>query len=197
MDDALREKFIALAAEDARVREALAADASLYDGYNPQMEAVHRANAEALEAALESGWPGVARVGPDGADAAWLIAQHAIGKPEFQRRCLAALEEAAARGDAPAWQAAYLCDRVRSMEGRGQLYGTQFDWDENGEMSPQPIEDEDNIDARRAAVGLPPLAEAIARQRAGVAESGEPVPKDHARRRGAFEAWLRKVGWRP
>jgi hypothetical protein len=78
------------------------------------------ANAEALEIALESGWPGVSRVGKDGADAAWLVAQHAIGRPEFQRRCLALMEDAVARGDAPAWHAAYLADRIRTLEGRGQ-----------------------------------------------------------------------------
>jgi hypothetical protein len=196
MDEELRAQLTAMADEDARVREALAADASLYDGYNPQMEAVHRANAEALEVALESGWPGVSRVGKDGADAAWLVAQHAISRPEFQRRCLALMEEAVARGETPAWQAAYLNDRIRTLEGRGQLYGTQFDWDEAGEMSPQPIEDEANVDARRAEIGLPPLADAIEKNRRGVAENGEPAPKDHAKRRGEFEAWLRKVGWR-
>jgi hypothetical protein len=185
-----------MAAEDARMREALAADASLYDGYNPQKEAVHRANAEALEAVLQSGWPGVSRAGEDGAEAAWLIAQHAIGCPGFQRRCLAALEGAVARGDAPAWQAAYLADRIRTLEGRGQLYGTQFDWNQNGEMSPNAIDDAENVDARRAAVGLPPLADAIARARRRVADSGEPAVTDREKRNREYEAWLRKVGWR-
>jgi hypothetical protein len=76
------------------------------------------------------------------------------------------------------------------------LYGTQFDWDEAGQMSPSPIEDETNVDARRAEVGLSPIADAIATNRRGVAESGEPVPENHAKRRDEFAAWLRKVGWR-
>jgi hypothetical protein len=187
MDEALRQTLLALAAEDARVREELAADGSLFDGYHPRMETVHVENARALEAELDAGWPGVARVGEDGAEAAWRIVQHAIGLPAFQRRCLALIEKAIAHGDAPAYQAAYLSDRIRTFEGRPQVYGTQFDWDEAGQMSPKPIEDEANVDARRSRVGLPPLAEVTARHRADIARTGQP-PKDRAKGEQEFEA---------
>ncbi len=83
-------------------------------------------------------------------------------------------------------------DRIRILEGGKQRYGTAFDWDDNGAMSPQPIEDPDGVDARRAAVGLPPLAETTARHRAG----DSPRPPDLAQRRRDYEAWLKKVGWR-
>jgi hypothetical protein len=66
--------------------------------------------------------------------------QHAISLPQFQRQCLALLQAAVTRGEAPAWQVAMLTDRIRILEGRQQLYGTQFDWDANGQMSPLPIE---------------------------------------------------------
>jgi hypothetical protein len=66
MDDALRQRLLALAAEDARVRAELAADGSLYQGYHPRMQAVHEENKAALEAMLADGWPGVSRVGGDG-----------------------------------------------------------------------------------------------------------------------------------
>jgi hypothetical protein len=56
------------------------------------MEDVHRKNAERLRELLELfGWPAVDIAGQDGAEAAWLIAQHAIGEPDFQRRVLALL----------------------------------------------------------------------------------------------------------
>jgi hypothetical protein len=32
--------------------------------------------------------------------------------------------------------------------------------------------------------------------RGGVAEGGEPVPQDCAKRKREFEVWLREVGWR-
>ena len=53
---------------------------------------------------------------------------------------------------------AYLTDRVLLKEGKQQLYGTQFTSD-GGKWIPRPLEDEPNVDSRRAAVGLPPLAE--------------------------------------
>ncbi len=48
---------------------------------------------------------------------------------------------------------------MRVGEGRPQLYGTQFYADEAGKFGPRPIEDPDNVDARRKAVGLQPLSE--------------------------------------
>jgi hypothetical protein len=51
-------------------------------------------------------------------------------------------------------------DRVCVNRGRGQLYGTQFT-QEDGKHIPRTIEDEANIDARRAEVGMGPLSEQI------------------------------------
>ena len=196
MDRVLRARLLEMDAEDARLRAELAAGGAFYTGYDPRMAALHAANAHALEAALDEGWPGASRVGEAGAEAAWRIAQHAIGLPQFQRRCFALLQEAAARGETPAWQAAYLDDRIRTLEGRKQIYGTQFDWDERGEMSPLPIEDEAHVDERRARLGLMPLADAIVEHRNVAAQSGEFPPPDGALRQKEFEAWARQVGWR-
>lgn len=195
MDEALRERLLAMARHDLDVRTRLAADGSLFDGYHPAMQAVHDANAAALDAIVaERGWPSVALAGADGAEAAWLVAQHAIGQPGFQRRCLALLEAAAARGEVPGWQPAYLADRIRSLEGRPQLYGTQFDWDADGMMSPLPVEAPDGVDARRAAIGLPPLAETAAMHRRNAAAGARPA--DLERRRREAQEWAVRTGWR-
>jgi hypothetical protein len=94
----LRRELLALAAEDQRVRAELVAEGTLFDGYHPRMEAVHRRNAAYLAAVIDRhGWPGAGLIGADGADAAWLIAQHAVSEPEFQRRCLAAEESRSVR----------------------------------------------------------------------------------------------------
>ena len=179
--------------EDERMRDKLAADGSLFEGYHPIMDALHKHNAARLRMIIdEHGWPGATLVGTDGAEAAWRIAQHAIGEPAFQRRCLALLHDAVERGDAPAWQAAFLEDRVRTFEGRGQLYATQFDVGADGRPVPYPIEDAEHVDERRAGVGLEPLAEQIAKARP------EPPPdaETRARRERLREQWLRDVGWR-
>ena len=44
----------------------------------------------------EHGWPGRSLAGEDGANAAWLLVQHADADPAFQERCLALMEAAAA-----------------------------------------------------------------------------------------------------
>jgi hypothetical protein len=181
-----------LAALDARVRAELAADGSLFHGYHPRMEAVHRQNAAFLAEVLEEhGWPSESLVGSEAAQAAWLIAQHAIGEPSFQRRCLGLLVEAAARGDVPAWQPAMLEDRIRMFEGRPQVYGTQLEADDEGHLRPYWIEDPSRVAERRRQVGLGPLEEVPGR-----AERVMSLEERSAHER-EYQAWLRRVGWRP
>lgn len=194
MERLLKDRLVAMAARDLETRDRLASDGSLFDGYHPEMRTVHEENARALKEVIEvGGWPGSNVVGPEGAEAAWLIAQHAIGLPDFQRTCLQYLEEAVAAGAAPAWQAAKLVDRIRTYEGRPQLFGTSFDWDESGELSPRPIEKPHEVDRRRAEVGLEPLASAIEKFRAG--NLGTPRPADVIEHRRSFANWLREAGW--
>ncbi|HYU78677.1 MAG TPA: DUF6624 domain-containing protein [Vicinamibacterales bacterium] len=189
--ETLGRELIALASEDQRVREELAADGSLFDGYHPRMEGVHRRNAARLAAIVEQrGWPGVSLVGAAAAEAAWLIAQHAIGEPEFQRRCLRALQDAASRGEVPLWQPAMLEDRIRMFEGRPQIYGTQLEPDEEGRPRPYQIDDPDGVEQRRKAVGLEPLSARLA-----TAEK-MPLPADRAKFEREYQDWLRRVGWR-
>jgi hypothetical protein len=194
---AVQADLLAMASEDLRVRSELAADGSLFSDYHPRMRAVHDANAARLAAILqERGWPGETQVGEAGAKAAWLIVQHAIAQPAFQRRALEALRDAAKRAEVPLVQLAMLEDRIRTLEGRPQRYGTQFDWDEHAELSPLPIEDPGGVDERRRSVGLASLAEATREHRAGAVASGETPPTDWLAYRRRREEWLREVGWR-
>jgi hypothetical protein len=195
--DAIRRELIGMAEEDQRVRAELAADGSLFRGYHQRMREVHDAHAARLAEILDHhGWPGVTQVGQAGAQAAWLIAQHAIAQPAFQRRVLDLLKAAAKRGDVPLIEVAMLEDRICTFEGRPQLYGTQFDWDELGQMSPLPFDDPARLDARRREIGLEPLAEAVRKQRAAAAEDAERPPDDWAGRQREMESWCREVGWR-
>ena len=124
------------------------------------------------------------------AKAAWLIAQHAISQPEFQRSCLKLLAEAAREHMVPLWQPAMLEDRIRVFENRSQLYGTQLKPDAQGNMQPHAIEDPESVDERRRAVGLEPLAERLARA------EPQPQPADPERFERDYQEWLIKVGWR-
>jgi hypothetical protein len=53
------------------------------------------------------------------------------------------------------------------------------------------------VEARRRAVGLPPLAEALRAAREGAAREGERPPADPEARRREVAAWERAVGWHP
>jgi hypothetical protein len=113
----------------------------------------------------QHGWPGKALVGKDAAHAAWLLVQHADGDLAFQKRCLR-LMQAAPKGDVELQDIAYLTDRTLVAQKKKQVYGTQLQG-QGGNFTPQPIEDEANVDQRRAEVGLPPLAEYLKAARAG------------------------------
>ena len=191
-----RQQLLDLVAEDQRVRAELAADGTLFKGYNARMREVHERNAAVLEEYLAAfGWPGFHLVDRDGAEAAWRIAQHAIAMPQFQRRCLKLLQAAAARGDADAKHAACLDDRIAYNERRPQKYGTQFDWDKKGRMSPYTVDDERAVDRRRQALGMTPFAEHVAHMRERWRESNEQPPADWRARQQEIEAWAREAGW--
>lgn len=197
MDHALQQSLLGMVNEARELRSQLAADGTLFQGYNPQMRDMHNKHAKALAAIVDQhGWPGTSLVGEEGATAAWLIAQHAIGLPRFVRACLGMVEEAVAQNQAPRWQLALLTDRVRWLEGRPQVYGTQFDWDASGQLNPLPIEDEANVDARRAAASLKSLKDGIAQRRQEAADAGEVPPANPAERKAEFEAWTKAIRWR-
>lgn len=188
--------LIALEARDRQVRAELAAAGELDEGYHPRMRAVHETNADQLSAIIaEHGWPVSRLVGADAARSAFLVLQHAISRPKFMRAGLQLLRERAAAGDGPWVEVAMLTDRILVFEGKPQLYGTQFDWDDHGEMSPYPIVDCAEADRLRHAAGMETLAENIARIRSRLDPNAQP-PSDLVARRAAANRWARENGWR-
>jgi hypothetical protein len=105
----------------------------------------------------KQGWPTRTLVGKDGADAAWILIQHADKDSKFQRECLDLMTALPKEETTPS-NIALLTDRVLLAEGKKQLYGTQFKLVDR-KLRPLPIEDEAHVDTRRAEFGLPPLAE--------------------------------------
>jgi hypothetical protein len=105
-----------------------------------------------VELVQTSGWPTISEVGSDASQAAWLLAQHADRNPDFQAHCLA-LMKALPESEVSPKNIAYLEDRVRVAKGEPQLYGTQF-YKDGASFGPLPIEDEQGLEERRAAMGL-------------------------------------------
>lgn len=125
-----------------------------------RMEKVDRDNLAWLKTLVEKhGWPGKALVGPDGAQGAFLIAQHAVSDLDFMAKCLDGLKAAYKTGDAQGQWVALMTDRLLVLKDKKkQQYGTQL-VPKDGKLVPQPIEDEAHVDSRRAELGMPPLAD--------------------------------------
>jgi hypothetical protein len=159
----LRDELLGMMEKDQEVRKRWVQannDLDAQADIQSEIRAVDATNSARLRGIIaKHGWPGISLVGKKGAGAAWTIVQHA--EPLLQRQGLESMKAAAGKGDMPWPLVATTIDRVLVGEGKRQLYGTQFD----GHMEPLPIEDAENVDKRRAEMGLPPLAEYKAQMR--------------------------------
>ncbi len=105
----------------------------------------------------EYGWLGSDKVGRNGALTIFLVIQHAPF--EVQKKYLPMMREAVAEKRALAGNLALLEDRVALGEGKKQIYGSQIIIDKiTGKPVLEPLEDPDNVDKRRAEMGLGPIA---------------------------------------
>ncbi len=115
------------------------------------------------EIMAEYGWPTAELVGDEAAHGAWLIAQHADRQLDIQRRALQLMRQAVSAGAAGPRELAFLRDRTRVNEGRKQVYGTQIAGVKDGAPVPWPCEEPERVDELRAAVGIEPFDEYVAR----------------------------------
>ncbi len=192
----IAKEIVELQNADLELRDKLIQNGKLFDGYNKEMEALHNRHAEILDNIIEKhGFPTVENVGKKANDAAWLVIQHSISKPEFMKKCAVLLEKAVAENQADAKQLAYLTDRIAIFEDRAQLYGTQFDWDENGEMSPKLFDDLEKVNERRKSVGLNSLQEQIEIIKKQVLRENQKPPVNLKERNNQADEWRKKVGW--
>ncbi|WP_114418937.1 DUF6624 domain-containing protein [Marinospirillum perlucidum] len=167
MNQKLADELVALMREDQQLLQRLFDSGELpSESYHPQMKALHEAHTSRLKEMIAAyGWPGISLVGEEAAQAAWLIAQHAVSDTEFMATCVSLLQEAVTRNEVFGWQLAFLQDRVQTLAGKPQYYGTQFDIDEQGWPTPFPIEDAARVNERRARLGLNSLEERLEQMR--------------------------------
>lgn len=106
----------------------------------------------------ERGWLGSNIVGKDGNHALFLVIQHS--NQITQEKYLPIMREAVKNGDAEPGDLALLEDRVALGQGKKQIYGSQYWFDKfTGKDYMFPLEDPENVDKRRAEVGLLPLSD--------------------------------------
>jgi hypothetical protein len=152
-EPALREELLELRNEDQALRTA--ENVNVKD-----LAAIDEKNTRRLkEIVAQYGWPTKNMVGQDGADAAWLLAQHADHDPSFQLLVLELMEKLISKGEASSSNYAYLFDRTH----RPQRFGTQGTCIGPGQWAPREIEDVEKVDEKRASMKIYPakLAEYI------------------------------------
>jgi hypothetical protein len=160
-EPALREELLKRAEQDQAIRNDLIKSGMDHPdkAIEARMAVIDSDNmARMKEIVKKYGWPGPELVGRDGADAAFLIVQHAPAFA-FQKDMLRFVRAAFRDGKLSAWNYALLLDRVLVREGKPQVYGMSVNHWNGREPALDPIEDEANVNKRRASIGLPPLSE--------------------------------------
>lgn len=186
-DADLRAELLEMGRADQEVRARLMAAVDLSDpeSFLPTdegreiwaaMVAVDEQNQFRLDQIVSQyGWPSDELVGAEAASAALLIIEHS--DLETKERYLPILREAVDGGQAEPSLLARLEDEVSVATKGYQMYGTEISLD-TGVPVLVPIADPEGLDARRAAMGLPPIDEYL-READGeaVAEFGVPVDR--------------------
>lgn len=112
-------------------------------------------NLVTVEAILDKyGWLGPDEVGEEGSMALFLVIQHADSLTQVTFFPL--MQQAVKDNKARMEDLALLQDRILTTQGKPQIYGSQVH-NENGKAAFFPIEDEANVNKRRAAAGLGPI----------------------------------------
>ncbi len=162
----LAKELGAIFVEDQKYRQMIDSVMQAHGGESAEVKAlwekialVDSLNTARVSEILDThGWLGAKAVGQTGNSALFLVVQHA--DIAVQEKYLPVMREAVKSGNARGSSLALLEDRVLMRHGKKQIYGSQVRNDPaTGAQYFFPIEDIDHVDARRAAVGLGPLAE--------------------------------------
>ena len=108
------------------------------------------------------GWPSKQKIGKRGTSTLFLVIQHA--NLETQQKYLSMITKAMERNDLPKRQYAMFYDRLLLRLGRRQIYGTQLAISkESKKPYVLPLRDANNVDTRRASMGLNSMQENLNR----------------------------------
>jgi DNA-dependent RNA polymerase auxiliary subunit epsilon len=124
-----------------------------------QMRQLDRENSAWLRSDIEqNGWVTIRDHGADASEDAFLLLQHATHDIEFMEMMVDPFNEMRLVGDVDPSDYALLYDRVATLTGGAQRYGTQWGCANGSAIQLGPIEDPESVDERRAEVGLGPMA---------------------------------------
>ncbi len=136
------EKLLAMKRADQKMRIDYKLKLAEWD---PYLDILHT---EKLKEIIDDiGWPTISKVGKEASEAAWVIVQHAMDDKSFMEQSLDMMK--AAGDDIERWEIAYLTDRLLMMDGKPQIYGTQY---KSNKL--WPVENYETLNERRAEMGL-------------------------------------------
>lgn len=154
---ALRTELVAMGDSDQAVRKGMTAASVADTAFMRRMLRTDSVRTARLQGIIRQwGWPEGSRAGETASEAAFMVLQHSPSDV-FRQHMLPVLDTLAQAGEVSAPDVALLTDRVLMHEGLPQRYGSQFDL-KNGTWVLYPVADSADVDARRAAMGLMPLA---------------------------------------
>ena len=151
---ALRAELAARRDADQSARHAVIADPNDKAAYARAVRVDAENTAWMRDVITQCGWPKQSVVGEDGAQSAWLLAQHADMDPEFQSWAANRMKQAVLAGEASGNGLALLVDRNRRLNDLPQVYGMQSYKTPTGTVRFYDIVNPAELDARRKAIGL-------------------------------------------
>jgi hypothetical protein len=154
-NDSLRRVLLAMGEKDQAIRQGSLTDSARNPDFARRLWVTDSTNLAQLKAMVATfGWPTKSLVGAKAAGAAFLIAQHSENWHGEALRIMKALPP----GEVLASEAAMLEDRLLAFSGRAQRYATQTKPPVGAFVEFFPIDSVSRVEARRAEVGLPPMA---------------------------------------
>lgn len=167
-DKPLQSKLIAIFEDDQGIRRQFIAAQKEFGYQSREVDSLRKImifkdsinQLEITKILDQYGWVGIDKVGGKANHTLFLVIQHA--DQATQEKYLPIMREAVKNGKAEARSLALLEDRVALGEGKRQIYGSQIGMNnETQKYYVLPLDDPDNVDRRRAEVGLSPLADYV------------------------------------
>ncbi|MDF0717675.1 hypothetical protein PY092_16040 [Muricauda sp. 334s03] len=136
----------------------------MYKKYQAIYKKNHLVNEQKIAEILKDGWPSLKEIGEQGNLTICNVLQHS--SPETRLNYLPLMRQATKNKELSPWLLARTEDRIATDRGQLQIYGGQIKYyPETDSFDVWPIIDPENVDKRRAEIGLEPMAEYLKNRR--------------------------------
>lgn len=137
---------------------------NMYKEYQSIYKKNHLINEQKVAKILKGGWPSLNEIGEQGNLTICNVLQHS--SPETRLKYLPLMRQAVKNKEMSPWLLARTEDRIATDRGQLQIYGGQIKYyPETESFDVWPIIDPENVDKRRAEIGLEPMAEYLKNRR--------------------------------